>query len=409
MDLTHQWKTAAEQLGLTAQRKDGTTKHLLKKAQVRAIQDVLQGKDILVIAPMAFGKSAVYQMAALLQGGVTIVITPLLSLIRDQVDKLRKRGVQADYFCSAQGAITEPDLIKAMAESPCVLLYTTPESFPKLGWLDGTVKTVCVDECHCVTEFGYSFRKDYLRIGQVLQRFQNRPTVVALTATAPMGIREEICDLLGMGQVILHHVELYRKNLALVVRTVTGKGGREKALRKALEKYRAGACIIYCPTRESTERVYRKVTKWYPGKTAISHAQWGRREEEEAAFLVGQKSIMVCTSAFGMGVDKPDVRCVIHYGMPLSPIDYFQQVGRGGRDQKRAVALLLWKDSDYIRNQRIILQSDISQRSLEALDAMKELLDGTGCLQQRLLRYLGEQDPPECGKCSFCQRKRRKR
>ena len=193
MDIKRNIKDAARQLGLD--------KGTLKKAQVQAIEAAVRGNDVFLVAPTGFGKSAVFQATALLQKGVTVVIVPLLSLLRDQVGKLRELGISAGYFCSEDDSMTKLEILLSLEEQGYLMLYTTPESLHKLCWLDPLIRTLVVDECHCVTMWGYTFREAYLAIGPILRLLSHRPVVIAMTATAPPEIRAEIEQLLSMDQV----------------------------------------------------------------------------------------------------------------------------------------------------------------------------------------------------------------
>lgn len=404
MDINRDIKKAAQQLRL------GKGDHRsLKKAQIQAIQAAVSGDDVFLVAPTGFGKSAVFQITALLRGGVTLVLVPLLSLLRDQVRRLQNLGISAGYFCSEAGSMTEDEILQTLEKEEYLILYSTPESLPKLRWLDAWIRTLVVDECHCVTMWGYTFRKAYLSIGSILCLFSHRPVVLAMTATAPPEIRQEMEHLLTMCRVCHFQVPLHRKNLTFVIQPAESKKQREKALKKLLAKHLGESVIIYCPTKAMTDRVYGMVNTWYPGQVAKSHSEAEGRNRNEEAFLSGQQNIIVATNAFGMGVDKPDIRLVVLYGLPLSPLDFYQQAGRGGRDGKKATCVLLYRDGDYQNNLRILEQSGTTAQGREALDSMKEIADSDECIVRQTLMLLGEDTASDCGKCSSCQRKRRKK
>ena len=215
--------------------------------------------------------------------------------------------------------------------------------------------------------------------------------------------------LLTMCRVCHFQVPLHRKNLTFVIQPAESKKQREKALKKLLAKHLGESVIIYCPTKVMTDRVYGMVNKWYPGQVAKSHSEAEERKRNEEVFLAGQQNIIVATNAFGMGVDKPDIRLVVLYGLPLSPLDFYQQAGRGGRDGKKATCVLLYRDGDYQNNLRILEQSGTTAQGREALDSMKEIADSDECIVRQTLMFLGEDTASDCGKCSSCQRKRRKK
>lgn len=225
--------------------------------------------------------------------------------------------------------MTEREILFTLENRGYLILYTTPESLSKLRWLDPLIRTLVVDECHCVTMWGYTFRKAYLAIGLTLRLLSHRPVVIAMTATAPPEIRQEIEQLLDMERVCRFQVPLHRKNLTFVIRPAASKKQREKALKKLLDKHQGESVILYCSTQAMTDRVYE---------------------------------------------------CV-----------------------------LLYRDSDYQNNLRILEQSDTTEQGREALDAMKEIADSSACIVRQVLEFLGEEGASDCGKCSSCQRKRRKK
>lgn len=405
MDIKRTVKQVAETLGIRGK---------LKKLQTRAVNDVMEGHDLLVIAPTSYGKSAIFQIPALLKGGLTIVVVPTLSLLHDQVEQLRRRQIPVGALASDCVSWNECDISSALDRYGLLLLYTTPESLWKLDLSDIPVSLLVVDECHCVTAWGYGFRRAYLELGRFVDLLSPRPQVVALTATAPPEDREQIRELLHMERVREHTASLYRPKLTFSVCPLVSEEARRRTLKRLLKQHRkdgGGACIIYCCTKKMTEAVYKLVRQWYPGQAAICHSNLpgGTRRQNERAFLRGERTIMAATSAFGMGVDKPDVRLVIHYGLPLSLIDYYQQAGRAGRDGGKARCVLLYRKSDYDLG-RYILESCRVQGGLErpraALDEMKEYADGKGCMVQRMLSALGERLDRPCGRCTCCQRGR---
>lgn len=408
MNIKQEVKEAAKRLGIDCK---------LKKAQAKAINDGMSGRDLLVIAPTGFGKSAIFQILTLLKQGVTLVVVPTLSLLHDQVDKLQQLNISAGCVCSDAGSWDEFEIKTALGEYGYALVYTTPESLWKLDLTDTSVSMVVIDECHCVTAWGYGFREAYLEIGSFIDRLSPRPVVIAMTATAPIADRKQIVKLLGMNRVKEHTISLYRPKLTFIRRVFTSENARQKDLKRLLKRHMEsdGSCIIYCNTKGNTDKVYDLVRTWYPGQTARcrSNLPSGERKRNERAFMDGEKKIMVATSAFGMGVDKSDVRLVIHYNLTLSLIDYYQQAGRAGRDGGKAKCILLYNKSDYNSNRFIIEQNQEEQAvaySLQALDAMKEYADDdTACMVQRMLSALGEDLGKPCGRCTNCQKGRKRK
>lgn len=388
----------------------------LKKEQVNAIKDGLDGQDLFMIAPTSFGKSAIFQILAIMESGLTIVIVPTLSLLHDQVDQLQQRQLSVGALASDCMSYDEFGIQRALKQYGYLILYTTPESLWKLDLSDIPVSLLVVDECHCVTSWGYGFRSAYLEIGDFLKQLPRRPQVVALTATAPVSDREKIKELLHMKHIKEYEISLYRPKLTFSVYSFVSEEKRQKELKRLLKQYSKsgdGSCIIYCNTRAQTKEIYDLVKKWYPKQVSICHSNLsnGERKRNEQAFMSGERRIMVATSAFGMGVNKSDVRLIIHYNLPLSIIDYYQQAGRAGRDGSRARCILLYRKSDYDLNRWVIEQNQDPAAlgySLRALDEMKEYADDEkGCMVQRMLLALGEKLDKPCGRCTYCQKARR--
>ena len=388
----------------------------LKKEQVNAIKDGLDGQDLFMIAPTSFGKSAIFQILANMESGLTIVIVPTLSLLHDQVDQLQQRQLSVGALASDCMSYDEFGIQRALKQYGYLILYTTPESLWKLDLSDIPVSLLVVDECHCVTSWGYGFRAAYLEIGDFLKQLPRRPQVVALTATAPVSDREKIKELLHMKHIKEYEISLYRPKLTFSVYSFVSEEKRQKELKRLLKQYSKsgdGSCIIYCNTRAQTKEIYDLVKKWYPKQVSICHSNLsnGERKRNEQAFMSGERRIMVATSAFGMGINKSDVRLIIHYNLPLSIIDYYQQAGRAGRDGGKARCILLYRKSDYDLNRWVIEQSQdpaALEHSLRALDEMKEYADDEkGCMVQRMLLALGEKLDKPCGRCTYCQKARR--
>ena len=388
----------------------------LKKEQVNAIKDGLDDQDLFMIAPTSFGKSAIFQILAIMESGLTIVIVPTLSLLHDQVDQLQQRQLSVGALASDCMSYDEFGIQRALKQYGYLILYTTPESLWKLDLSDIPVSLLVVDECHCVTSWGYGFRAAYLEIGDFLKQLPRRPQVVALTATAPVSDREKIKELLHMKHIKEYEISLYRPKLTFSVYSFVSEEKRQKELKRLLKQYSKsgdGSCIIYCNTRAQTKEIYDLVKKWYPKQVSICHSNLsnGERKRNEQAFMSGERRIMVATSAFGMGINKSDVRLIIHYNLPLSIIDYYQQAGRAGRDGGKARCILLYRKSDYDLNRWVIEQSQdpaALEHSLRALDEMKEYADDEkGCMVQRMLLALGEKLDKPCGRCTYCQKARR--
>ncbi len=270
----------------------------LKRTQVEAINDVLDGHDLLVVAPISFGKSAIFQIPSIIKGGLTIVLVPTLSLLHDQTDRLQQLGISVGTLASDCISWDNADIQAAIRKHGYLLLYTTPEPLWKLDLSDFSVTCLVVDECHCVTSWGYGFRKAYLEIGDFVDRLSRRPQIIALTATAPLPDRGQIKRLLHMKHVKEHVVSLYRPKLTFSAYSFVSEEVRQKKLKSLLKKHMEtsdGACIIYCNTKKNTRAVYDLVKRWYPEQAAICHSNLpnGERKRNEKEFLHGHRRIMV--------------------------------------------------------------------------------------------------------------------
>ena len=314
MDMKKAVKQTAKLLGI---------KGKLKRTQVKAINDGLSGYDLLVIAPTSFGKSAVFQIPSIIKGGLSVVVVPTLSLLHDQTDRLQQLGISVGVLASDCRSWDEADIQTALNERGYLLLYTTPESLWKLDLSDIAVTYLVVDECHCVTSWGYGFRNAYLKIGDFVDQLSPRPHMIALTATAPLTDRSQIRQLLHMRHIKEYVISLCRPKLTFSAYTFVSENARQKKLKSLLRKHMKtsdGACIIYCNIKKHADTVYDLIKTWYPDQVAICRSNLPNKERKrnEKAFMRGERRIMVATSAFGMGINKSDVRLIIHYNLPLS-------------------------------------------------------------------------------------------
>lgn len=270
-----------------------------------------------------------------------------------------------------------------------------------------------VDECHCVTSWGHGFRPDYLEIGTFIDSLPHKPVVAALTTTAAPDMRLQICELLSMDQPKIFANSLHRPNLHYMKRSFVSDAAKLKELKHLLKKRKSGSCIIFCNTKGMTDDLYDEVKKWYPGNVVKCHSNLAGqvRKGNEMSFLSGECRIMIATSAFGLGVDQSNVDLVIHFNLPLSLIDYYQQAGRAGRAGQKAKCVLLYCEDDY-RVNRTLLKSienkNARKAALRALDKMKEYAESSECLTRQILSALGEEMKKPCGSCTNCQKARKK-
>ena len=419
MKLKNDVKHAMEQLHIST----------LRKHQSKPIDSILDGHDTLVIAPTASGKSAIFQVPALVmhqkQHTWTLVIEPTLSLMEDQVQALNQKGVRANQISSHHPMASNYCKLTTDGWVPILdlsapFLYVTPERLQSDAFRkavkDNPPGLVVVDEAHCVLDWGYTFRSSYLKIGKWLSSLKQRPVVAAFTATAPESYRSEICSLLGMEQPNIYVNSLERSNLILIREDCSGMDIKHRLsrLKYQLKKYgKDGRVVIYCATRKYVDMATNYLSKQFQGEVVKCHAYMDpeKREKYELDFIHGKKRIMVATTAFGMGVDVPDIRLVIHFNLPLSVIDYYQQIGRAGRDGEKAHCVLLYTEEDRKLNANILCKEDydeaLQQLLLARLDEMIQILTGDGCIMQQVLTALGEKKPNTCRHCTNCQRKRR--
>ena len=401
----------------------------LRKHQIEPINSILDGQDTLVIAPTGSGKSAIFQIPALVMlrqpGSWILVIEPTISLMEDQVQTLTQKRIPAQQISSHHPAESQAcvRIVDRWVNIPRVqdqIIYITPERLKDDSFRQAAKRTppslVVIDEAHCVLDWGYTFRSSYLKIGKWLSTLKKRPVVAAFTATAPESYRSEICSLLGMEQPNIYVNSLERPNLILIREDCSGMDIKHRLsrLKYQLKKYgKNGRVVIYCSTRKYVDMVTNHLSEQFSGEVVKCHAYMDadKRQRHEMQFINGKKRIMVATTAFGMGVDVSDIRLVIHFNLPLSVIDYYQQIGRAGRDGKKAHCVLLYAEEDRKLNANILCKEDydeaLQQLLLARQDEIIQILTGDGCIMQQVLTVLGEKKPNTCRNCTNCQRKRR--
>jgi ATP-dependent DNA helicase RecQ len=375
--------------------------------QEEVISHVIGGGDALVLMPTGGGKSLCYQIPALVRPGTGIVISPLIALMQDQVQALRQLGIRADFLNSTQDPGTRHVVEQQFKAGELDLLYLAPERLRSPGTLDllsaSRISVFAIDEAHCVSQWGHDFRPDYLELQVLHERWPDVPRI-ALTATATQATREEIAIRLKLAGSKLFVSSFDRPNIQY---RIVQKNESKKQLLQLLRTEHAGdAGIVYCLSRDSTEKVAAFLAdNGIPALPYHAGLDAGTRAEHQARFLREDGLVMVATIAFGMGIDKPDVRFVAHLDMPRSVEGYYQETGRAGRDGQPATAWLTYGLADVVQQRRLIDSSEgnLAHRRLMAshLDAMLGLCETTDCRRQQLLAYFSER-AVACGNCDTC-------
>jgi len=386
--------------------------------QQEIVDAVIAGRDVLAVMPTGAGKSMCYQVPAIVLDGVTIVVSPLISLMADQVDSLAQAGIPAAYVNSALSPAQQGIVLDRAARGAYKLIYVAPERLTTSRFLEFCEKhpptLLAIDEAHCISQWGQDFRPSYTRISEFLEHLPVRPAVCALTATATKVVRDDILTSLALRDPLVVVASFDRPNLHFEVRHPKSK---DAALLSICRKHADQSGIVYCSARKTVEEVCAYLSEQGFAATRY-HAGLSSRERQknQEDFVYDRTSIMVATNAFGMGIDKSNVGFVIHYNMPMDVESYYQEAGRAGRDGEPADCVVLYAPKDVHTCDFLIRRSSaeseavdektrtqLLDRSLDRLKAMTFYCTTSDCLRFYLLRYFDEQAPSFCGHCGNCE------
>jgi ATP-dependent DNA helicase RecQ len=374
--------------------------------QGEIIDSILAGNDALVVMPTGGGKSLCFQVPALILPGITVVISPLISLMKDQVDNLRANGISAEFLNSSLSTNQVTAIYDKLNNGLIKIIYVSPERLA-IEQFKAYLKTlhislIAIDEAHCISEWGHDFRKEYRNLAHLKKTFQNVP-VIALTATATPKVRADILRQLAFTKPKLFVTSANRPNLKLIIKQ---KQNTQAKIESLLEQYKKDSVIIYCFSKSETETLAAKLSKL--GHRALAYhggMSAAQRKKSQDLFIRDEVNIIVATTAFGMGIDKSNVRLVIHNTFPKSIAGYYQEIGRAGRDGLASECVLFYSRSDLYRHSYFIESihdKTVKNATIAEINAVMHYCEDNVCRRKFILEYFGEESTDFCGNCDVC-------